>query len=190
MIIDWEIIKTFVAFGAMALGLLSFIDKKWGEAATVRSDVALLKERRTDPEILDRITRVEERRGDPEVLQRITALETRVGPFWRILEENLIDFLKKPIHLEMDDLLDKYKAQNGQLNLDDLTSLKCHLVDVISEYRARKVQRKLEEAEAGLVVGYVFMLGMVESRICEKQAKGESLAACGQQGEVLRDRKA
>jgi len=38
------------------------------------------------------------------------------------------------------------------------------------------------------VVGYVFMLGMVESRICEKQAHGEISSSCGPKREALNDR--
>lgn len=172
MATDWESIKTIVSLAALLLGLLSFWDKKWGEVARMKEEIALMSAR-----------------TPPDNLSRLVALETRVGPFWKVLEDNLVDFLKRPTHRVMDDLLDKYKSNEGQLTLEDLTLLKTELVQVIAEYRDRKVQRKLEEAEAGLVVGYVFMLGMVESRICEKEAHGESFTACTHKGKNLIDRK-
>ncbi len=150
---EWDLIKTLAALVGCILGILSFYEKIWGATADLKAKVLVLEERGTDPDILE----------------RITALETRIGPFWRVLEENLVEFLRRPTHLEMDKLLDEYKEKHGDLTLDELNILKFHLLGVIEDFKAQKRAKELEDS--GKVVGYVFMLGIVESKICEKEAR-------------------
>lgn len=130
---EWELIKTLAALVGCILGILSFYEKIWGATADLKSKVLVLEGRTTDP----------------EVLERITALETRVGPFWRVLEENLVEFLRRPTHLEMDKLLDEYKEKHGDLSLDELNLLKYHLLTVIEDFKAQKRARELEDSGKG-----------------------------------------
>lgn len=41
--------------------------------------------------------------------ERISLLEMKMGIFWKLVEENLSSFLKKPTHRTMDQLLDKLR---------------------------------------------------------------------------------
>lgn len=152
---EWEFLKTVAAIIGCLLGILSLYEKVWGVTADLKSRVMVL----------------EGMPVDADVLQRITALETRVGPFWKVLEENLVEFLKRPTHLEMDALLDEYRDRKGDLSLDELNILKYHLLTVIESYKAQKKAKELDDS--GKVVGYVFMLGIVESKICQKEARVE-----------------
>ena len=43
--------------------------------------------------------------------ERLSLVEMKMGVFWRLCEEHLGGLLKRPIHLEMDALLDKYSTR-------------------------------------------------------------------------------
>lgn len=75
----------------------------------------------------------------------------------------MVDLLKQPIHLRMDALLDKYKVQRESMDINELTELKCELLNALEESKS-KTNGKSE----GRTFAYIVMLGILESRISEK----------------------
>lgn len=91
-----------------------------------------------------------------ELARRTDLLELKIGFFWRMIEENVALTLKKPIHLEMDALLDKFA-------LHTITLAECHelyhWIDVV--YLAPPEVLPQEKSRAVLVQTAVHAL-MVE----------------------------
>ena len=94
------------------------------------------------------------------LLERVGLLEMKTGVFWRLVEEHLSTLLKKPIHLELDDLLDKLKAHT--LTLDEAYILQRLLDETY-------LQNEVDHANQRVVA--ILVMGAVESLIHELERK-------------------
>lgn len=92
------------------------------------------------------------------VHERLSLVEMKMGVFWRLVEENLSGMLKKPTHLEMDNLLDKLKDHS--ITLQECRILRRWLQEV---YLTQETVRAQERIIAILV------MAAVESLIHEKE---------------------
>ena len=149
-----EHLPVVVSMVAVVISLLGLIDRYYGASYQFKEKVA------------ERLKTLEERKIDPEILQRITALETKTGPFWRVLEEHMVELLKQPTHLRMDALLDDFKGRRDQMTLDELMELKCEIRKALDESMGENTKK----AE-GRTFGYVVFLGLLEYRISLKQSE-------------------
>ena len=149
-------ISIFIAAAAAILSLIGFLDRKYGASAKFQR------------ETLVSIARLEERKTDPIVLQRLQALETVTKPFMRVLEDHMIELLKQPIHLKMDELLERFKHHRDEMTLFELEELKCEVFNALQQNITDKAK-----AQEGRTVGYVVYLGLLESRIMAKMAATE-----------------
>ena len=149
--------NTLLAGVAVFISLIAIMDKWYGRTA----------------KFSERIIALEGRQTDPKVLERLTALETKTGPFWRILEDHMADLLKQPIHLKMDALLDEFKVNRDCMALRDLEELKCEMLKVLEEAKMA-IDKKAE----GRTIGYIVMLGILESRIIAKQMEAIERKSC------------
>lgn len=75
------------------------------------------------------------------IQERTGLLEMKIGVFWRLIEEHLSSFLKKPTHHEMDTLLDKLKAHT--LTLEESKRLRGWLQRVYLDDEATHAQQRL-----------------------------------------------
>ena len=73
--------------------------------------------------------------------ERCSLLEMKMGMFWRLVEEHLSGMLKKPIHLEMDMLLEKLK--NHTLTLSEARTLQAQLQKTYLDAEAVHAHEKL-----------------------------------------------
>jgi hypothetical protein len=138
---EWNV-NAIISLGALGIALVTIIDRFYGSSAKSREKVH------------ERMTVLE---------NRIVALETKTGPFWRVLEEHMVDLLKQPTHLKLDGLLDRYKQFREDMGVLELKELKYELLSALEESKV-KDDRKSE----GRTFGYVLLLGIIESRISEK----------------------
>lgn len=92
--------------------------------------------------------------------EELASLRTKVEPFWGMIEKHLPGMLKQPIHLTMDALLDRYATEREKMSTEDLIRLKDELLIAKEQAKAKKDPR---------MIGYVWMAGIVSSRILERQ---------------------
>ena len=139
-------ITSVAALVGLVLGLLSLIDKYYGTVNSIKTRIAKIEEIVKSP--------------NAGLESRLAALETKIGPFWRVLEENLVNLLRKPTHFTLDELLDAYRDTKGNLSEDRLSLLKCELLS------AKEEAQKNSDIH---LLGYVLMLGVVEAKLEEKK---------------------
>jgi hypothetical protein len=73
--------------------------------------------------------------------ERCSLLESKMDVFWRAVAEQFSSYLKKPTHREMDDLLDKLKADT--LTLPEAYQLKAWLSSVYLDEEATHIQQRI-----------------------------------------------
>jgi len=145
---EWNV-NAIIAVGALVIAIITLFDKFYGSSVKYREKI--------EKEFTD-------------IKTRLIELETKIKPYWRTMEEHMVDLLKQPIHLCMDALLEKYKKvyvlkEEKDMSISELIDLKCELQGALSEYR------NPEKKEEGMIFGYVTMIGIVNSRIEEKEQK-------------------
>lgn len=136
-------IQSLLTLAAVIISGIALLDKLFGKAA-IEKEIA-------------------------EIQKELAAVKTKVEPFWNFLEDHLPDMLKKPIHLRMDELLDKYKLCKESMSVEELTELENELLKARDEAKGSGDPR---------MMGYLWMAGVVNSRILEK--KTENAGAKGQ----------
>jgi hypothetical protein len=94
------------------------------------------------------------------IQERCSLLEMKMGVFWRMCEEHLSTLLKKPTHIEMDDLLDKLRLHT--LNLEESKRLRWWLQKVYLEDEATHAQARITA---------ILVIAAVESLIHELERK-------------------
>ena len=89
---------------------------------------------------------------------RMTKLETKVELFWNVVETNVGQLLKSPVHVEKDLLLDK--LAHHELNIPEAERLKAILTD----------EMQLAGRQNGLVA-YALIIGRLEGLLYEMRAE-------------------
>lgn len=97
------------------------------------------------------------------IRERVGLLEMKTGVFWRLIEEHLSTFLKKPTHAEMDLLLDKLRLHT--LTLEESKRLRGWLQRVYLEDEAAHTQQRLTA---------ILVLAAVESLIHELEREAHA----------------
>lgn len=123
-----------------------------------------------------RSMRIQSREEDRDIVktqaaqnERISLLEMKMGIFWKLVEENLSGFLKKPTHRTMDQLLDRLKDHT--LTLEQAYALRRQLeVTYFGEDSTPKTDNRLVA---------ILVMGAVEALIHEleyqaKQSEGNA----------------
>lgn len=147
----WTIL---ISAAAALISFLTLVDKHYGKGARIESRLAIVEKATVTI--------------SPEIEKRLTALETMTKPFWRILEDHMVDLLKQPTHLKMDALLEEYKESREEMPVEKLIDLKCELLSALDE--SKRIPTRKND---GLTFGYIIMLGILESRISQKMIKRE-----------------
>lgn len=89
---------------------------------------------------------------------RMSKLETKVDLFWSVVETNVGQLLKSPVHVEKDMLLDK--LAHKELNIDEAERLRSILTD----------EMQLKGRDNG-IIAYALIIGRLEGILYELRAE-------------------
>ena len=89
---------------------------------------------------------------------RMSKLETKVDLFWSVVETNVGQLLKSPVHVEKDMLLDK--LAHKELNIDEAERLRSILTD----------EMQLKGRDNG-IIAYDLIIGRLEGILYELRAE-------------------
>lgn len=91
-----------------------------------------------------------------ETCKQLAAIDVKVSVFWTYLESNLPNILKRPIHKQMDQLLDKFKLK---------IITRAELIELKPLVQALLKEDMITNKE--MVLGDVLMLGLIDVRLLE-----------------------
>lgn len=92
------------------------------------------------------------------VNERVTKVETKVELFWKVVETNVGQLLKSPVHIEKDLLLDKLAHQ--ELTIKEAETLRSILTD--------EMQLK---GRNDSIIAYALIIGRLEQILYELKGK-------------------
>jgi cell shape-determining protein MreC len=141
-------ITVIIAMVAIFLTIVGLIVQHFGVISKIAQRVSSLE------------TICESIEDTTEIRERCASLETKVDLFWKLVEENVSELLKSPHNLHKDDLLDKLKAK--ELNLDEARELE-QILD--SEVRDKAL-------DGGSKLAYILVRGHLGRLITTLEKEG------------------